>query len=246
MTDRDTNLGGPPRAFPKTTLGLTEALRQPSRPEHQAGLATLCERYWKPVYGYVRIAWRKSNEDAKDLTQAFFAWLLESGVLERFDPALGSFRGYLKVLLRRFVGHEEAALGALKRGGGIKVVPLEGTESIFESALAAGGGEDPEKMFERVWLIDRLIAALARVRARCEGGPRGVAFRVYEGYDLVSPSERPTYKALAESLGLEERDIKNHLLLIREEVRREVLADLDLGAGGETRLHEDWNAVFGS
>src|SRR5262249_50280200 len=142
--------------------------------------------------------------------------------------------------------HEEAALGALKRGGGIKVLPLEGTESIFESALASGGGEDPEKMFERVWLIDRLTAALARVRARCEGGPRALAFQVYEHYDLVSPSERPTYKALAESLGLEERDIKNHLLAIREEVRREVLTNLDLETGGEKRLHEEWNAVFGS
>jgi RNA polymerase sigma-70 factor (ECF subfamily) len=246
MMDRDTNLGGPPRAFPKTTIGMTEALRQPSRPEHQLGLSTLCERYWKPVYGYVRVAWRKSNEDAKDLTQAFFAWLLEGGVLERYDPALGSFRGYLKVLLRRFVGHEETALRSLKRGGGVKIVPLEGTESIFESALAAGGGEDPEKIFERVWLIDRLTGALDRVRARCQDGPRRAAFQVYELYDLAPPSERPTYKGLADRLGLEERDIKNHLIAVREEVRREVLAEFDLGAGGEESLHEEWNAVFGS
>lgn len=244
--DRDTNLGGPPQSFPKTTLGLTEALRRPAAPGYQAGLAELGERYWKPVYGYIRIAWRKPNEDAKDLTQAFFAWLLEGEALERFDPAIGSFRGYLKVLLRRFVGHEEAALRAAKRGGGVKLLPLEGVEALFESALVSGGGEDAEKVFERVWLIDRLNCALERVRERCRSGPRALPFQVYERYDLASPSERPTYRDLAQELGLEEREVKNHLFAMRDEIRREVLAEFELEAGDEGRLHADWDALFGS
>jgi RNA polymerase sigma-70 factor (ECF subfamily) len=244
--DQDTNLGGPPRNFPGTTLGLTESLRKPEGPEHQAGLATLCDRYWKPVYGYIRAAWRKSNEDAKDLTQAFFTWLMEGEALQRFDPALGSFRGYLKVLLRRFLGHEEAALRSLKRGGGIQLLSLEGTESLIESALAADGGADPDKVFERVWLVDHLNRAMERVRQRYENGPRAIAFQIYERYDLVTLSERPTYKDLADRLGLEEKEIKNHLFAVREQVRIEVLAEFGLAPDDEGRLHEDWNAVFGS
>ena len=68
-------------AFPETTVGvLGEFTRGPE------GLGRVCSKYWKPVYAYVRAAWAKSNEDAKDLTQAFFLWLLEERVLEQFDP----------------------------------------------------------------------------------------------------------------------------------------------------------------
>jgi RNA polymerase sigma-70 factor (ECF subfamily) len=234
------------RAFPETTAGLTAPLGQPGSPGHLASLAKIGQRYWKPVYGYIRVAWRKSNEDDKDLTQAFFLWLLESEVLEGFEPARGSFRSYLKVLLRRFVGHEEAALRRLKRGGGVDTLSLDEAGAFFESVLSDPRQEDPERVFEKLWIVDRLHQALTRVRERCLRGPRAIQFQIYEKYDLVSQSQRPTYQDLARELGVEEREIKNHLFAIREEIRQEVLLELELGAGGDQRIGEEWNALFGS
>jgi RNA polymerase sigma factor (sigma-70 family) len=246
MRPGDTSLNGAQRGFPETTSGLTGSLGQPGSPAYRASLTLLCQRYWKPVYGYVRVAWAKSNEDAKDLTQAFFLWLIEEEVLERFDAGRGSFRSYLKVLLRRFVGHQEAALHRLKRGGGVEVVPLGLEERSLESVIADPRSLDPEKTFEKVWITDLLNRAVDRVRERSHGGPRAILFQVYEGYDLAPATERPTYRDLAVRLALSEKEIKNHLFAMREEVRKEILSDLAQETGGDRYLDEDWNALLGS
>jgi RNA polymerase sigma factor (sigma-70 family) len=246
MRTADTNLGGANRGFPETTAGLTEPLAEPRSPEYQASLATLCRRYWKPVYGYIRVAWAKSNEDAKDLTQAFFLWLLEGSALVNFDPQRGSFRGYLKVLLRRFVGHQEAALHRLKRGGDIQILPLGDAGATLESVLGDPGTGDPEQAFERVWVIELLNETMERIRERSRGGPRSIPFQIYESYDLVPMSERPTYKELACRWNLSEKDIKNHLYGMREEVRKEIRAELAGGTGDERHLNGDWDALLGS
>src|SRR6185436_15636171 len=96
----------------------------------------ICRRYWKPVYAYVRAAWAKNNESAKDLTQAFFLSLLEDERLKEFDASRGNFRGYVKMLLRSFVGHQDRALAALKRGGGAAVLSLNHDASGIEQHVA--------------------------------------------------------------------------------------------------------------
>src|SRR5262252_713441 len=99
MWDKATNLGGPSDAFPATTQGILDGLKGPDGPGYRASFEEICRRYWKPVYAYIRAAWAKNNESAKDLTQAFFLSLTEDGQLKAFDPARGNFRGYLKVIL---------------------------------------------------------------------------------------------------------------------------------------------------
>jgi RNA polymerase sigma factor (sigma-70 family) len=221
-------------------------LGRPGSPAYQTSLSTLCRRYWKPVYGYIRVAWAKSNEDAKDLTQAFFLWLLEAEALERFDPQRGSFRSYLKVLLRRFVGHQEAALHRLKRGGGVDVFPLEEAGRALEAVVADPKSGDPDQAFDQVWLIELLNQAVDRVRERSLAGARAIPFQIYESYDLLPMAERPTYKELASRWGLSEKEVKNHLFSMREEVRQEVRGELARGTGDERYLNGDWNALLGS
>jgi RNA polymerase sigma-70 factor (ECF subfamily) len=233
MATPDTSLGGERRGFPETTWGLVSRLTDPST--QRAALETLCARYWKPVYRYVRIAWSKSNEDAKDLAQAFFAWLLEGDALARYRPEKGGFRAYLKTLLRRFVGHQELALQRVKRGGGVIPLPLD-------TDLVEDPKGDPEKAFDRAWVVDMVNRAIDRVRAR---GPE-IAFRVYESYELVPPAERPTYVALAARLGIGENDVKAHLFAVRGEVRAELRAELVEITGGAAELEEEWQSLFGA
>src|SRR5438477_62021 len=126
MKPGDTSLGGPRRQFPETSLDILAQVRDPSAAVRKAGFEELSRSYWKPVYHYIRIAWAKSNDDAKDLAQAFFLWLMEGDLLDRYDSKRAGFRTYLKALLRGFFKDKEEALHRLKRGGGIRHVSLEG------------------------------------------------------------------------------------------------------------------------
>lgn len=232
---QDTSLGGAARQFPATTWGLIAKLRETA--QHRAALEDLCRRYWKPVYAWVRVAWAKSNEDAKDLTQAFFLWLLDGEPLKKYEPERGGFRGYLKLLLRRFVGHQEVALKRLKRGGGIKHISIE------DDGLVADAREtDPEKLFDRSWITEMVNQAVKRVWEDAEE----VAVHVYERFEFAPEGERPTYKQLSEDLGISLKEVKNHLFAIREKVRAEIRADLRNMTADDRELEEEWNVLFRS
>lgn len=233
MRHRDTSLSGGDRRFPDTSWGMIARLRSTSSDGYRDGIETLCRRYWRPVYVYVRAAWTKSNEEAKDLAQAFFLWLLEGEILQKFTPERGGFRPYLKVLLRRFVGHQEVALNRLKRGGGVRLLPID--DSGF---LPDPKETDPEKLFDRAWIHEIVNQAIDRTRAKCDP----VAFRVYERYDL-SP-EPPTYAELAVQLGIPEKQVKNHLFGVREQVRSEIRAELATLTTDERELQEEWNDLL--
>jgi RNA polymerase sigma factor (sigma-70 family) len=245
MKDADTTIGDPGGRFPSTAHDILASLRGPDGPPFRAALATLCRRYWKPVYMYVRTAWTKSNEDAKDLTQAYFLWLLESDCLEKFDPSRGTFRGYLKGTLRSFLGHQDAALRALKRGGGAHVLSLEGSPPAMEEVIADPQGVDPEKMFERLWVVEVVRRAIDRIRERYGSQGKETAFRIYEEYVLASSEPRPTYQELANRYALKERDVETCLETLRNEVRREIRAELAELTSDEKSLEEEWHGLFG-
>ena len=99
------------------------------------------------------------------------------------------------MLLRRFVGHQEEALGRLKRGGGVVIQPFDESGHNLDSVFADPKSLDPEKVFEQVWVTDVLNRALDQVRQRCLSGPRAIAFRVYEAYDMVPTTERSTSRS---------------------------------------------------
>ena len=143
MNGNDTTLGGSRRQFPDTTEGLLSRLSGDR--DYRSGIEELCRRYWKPVYRYLRIAWAKTNDDAKDITQSFFLWLAEAEALRRYDAGRGGFRRFLKLLLNGFVSNELKSEHRLKRGGG-RVISLDDAQI----AEAAGADEtDPGRGFDR-------------------------------------------------------------------------------------------------
>ncbi len=245
MKDADTTSGDPSARFPETAQDLLRGLRAPSGSDFQAALATLCRRYWKPVYMYVRIAWAKSNEDAKDLTQAYFLQLLEGDSLKKFDATRGSFRSYLKLTLRSFIGHEETALGALKRGGGAHRVSLEGSPPALEEVVPDPRSADPEKVFESLWVVELINRAIERVRERYRAHGKEKAFRIYDEYVLSQSSPRPTYQDLADRYGIKEREVETHLEALRLEVRQEIRSELAELTSDERSLQEEWDGLFG-
>jgi RNA polymerase sigma-70 factor (ECF subfamily) len=245
MNSGDTTLGGGDKAFPETTLGFAGGLRNPAAADYGRSLETLCDRYWKPVYSYLRIAWAKSNEDAKDLTQSFFTWLLEEDALRRYEPERGGFRPYLKVLLRRFVGHAERDLHRLKRGGGSRVFSLDGDAPSLPELEGNAASADPEKVFERVWLEDLVQQAIGRVRDRSARTGTELRFRLYDAFALGSGPEPASYADLASRFGVSVGEVEKALYLVREEIRQELRSALARGAGSDREVEDDWKRLLG-
>ena len=242
---QDTSLGGEGDRFPETTGDIRSLLGHEGPSLGKPELELLCRRYWKPVYAYVRIAWTKSNEDAKDLTQAFFLWLMEGETLQRYDAERGGFRAYLKVLLKRFVGHEERALNRLKRGGDVHFVSIEGETPTAPDLLPGSTESDPDAVFERVWLDQILRGAIDRVRQRCVDGGKELRFQVYEAYTVPLKSDRPSYKELAARFELKQSDIENYLFAIREAIRAEVRVALLQVTASPQEFEDEWKRLFG-
>lgn len=245
MGKGDTSLGGDHRAFPETLSELLEGIRHPSPELRRAALEQLGRDYWKPIYAYIRIGWAKSNEDAKDLTQAFFSWLAERGTLDRYDPARASFKTFLKSLLRHFLQRDDTAQGRIKRGGAATLVSLEGSFPSLEAALAGPKTPTPEEIFDREWLRELADRALEQVRQRLVAKGREKVFRAFEAYALKTEGKRPTYEELGRRLNMSVSDITNHLHAVREELRNEIRSRLKEISSSPDESEEEWNAFLG-
>jgi RNA polymerase sigma-70 factor (ECF subfamily) len=233
MATRDTVLGGPQKAFPSTIWSDVLGAADPASPERRRRLNELVRAYWKPVFAYIRSSWRKPVEDAKDLTQAFFAYVLEKRTLERLRPELGSFRGYLKLALKHFLIDAERSASA--RRPEKPLFRLEATAEQLDRLVPAAPGESPEEAYDRQWFRCLLEAAIRELKEKLAGGGKAVYFEVMRLY-LIDPVlapqsvsrsvshagetfEVPTYRDVAARLGIKETDVLNYLAFCRRELR---------------------------
>jgi DNA-directed RNA polymerase specialized sigma24 family protein len=242
MNPLDTSIGGDGRRFPSTRPGL-ERFRDPGLPEYRSALEDLCRRYWKPVYYYVRLTWARSNEDAKDLTQAFFTWLLEGEPLRSYRTERGGFRPFLKTLLSRFVGHRHEASHRLKRGGGRIPLSLDDSASL-EAMIPSLRDSAPADVFDRQWLAELLKGAVERVRGAFRSGGREIQFQVFEEHDLCELDPPPAYKDIADRLRIRESQVRDYLATVRRAVRQEIRLELELLTADDRELEEEWKALF--
>jgi RNA polymerase sigma-70 factor (ECF subfamily) len=227
--DPDTSLGGPARSFPTTAWSDVLAAGDAGRPDRAERLGRLLTHYWKPVYVYIRAAWRKPVEDAKDLTQAFFARLLETDTLARVRADRGSFRAYLKGALKHFLLNANRA-EAVRRPAS-PLVSLDAHLEEFDRLGPAAPDETPERAYDRQWFRCLVDAALETLRDRLAREGKSVYFDVLRAYVLepetppagATGAGAPGYRDVAARLGLQESDVRNHLAACRRELR-EILA----------------------
>jgi RNA polymerase sigma factor (sigma-70 family) len=227
------NRDSAPARFPTTRASLILSVR---RPEFRAGaLDAITEIYWKPVYKYIRLKWRQSPEDAQDLTQDFFASLLERDLLTRWDPARASFRTYLRLCLDSHAKNQWTAANRLKRGGAARIVSLDFETAERELPLASSD-VPPEELFHREWQRRMFELALSDLARFCRSTGRETQCRVFEQYDLAGEN-RPSYSTLAAEHNLPATTITNYLAWARRELRRCLLDRLagTTGSGPELR-----------
>jgi RNA polymerase sigma factor (sigma-70 family) len=194
--------------------------------EARNALAALCRTYHPPVLAYVR-ARVGEREDAEDLTQAFFAHLLERRLAARADRARGRFRSYLLTSLKHFLASEHERAAALRRGGG--TMQLSG--SVLDSIAASDAG--PEEAFEKEWARTVLREALRRLGEEAAAAGRAELFSQLRPY-LVEVPEEGDYDAVAQAFDLRRNTVAVAVHRLRERLRevvREVV--FDTAEGGE-------------
>ena len=227
--DADTAIGGNRDRFPSTQLSLIEAAAgEPLALEQVAAL------YWKPVYQFIRIKFGKSNEEAKDVTQGFFASALEREFFQRFDPSKAGFRTYLRLAVERFAATRHEAETRQKRGGGAEAVALEETIASAES---------PEEVFFQEWRRQLFVLAIEELRAECVTSGRNTEWAVFENYDLAE-DERPGYAELARLHGIKESAVTNYLAWARRRLRALVTARLRGVTSGPGELRQELRSLW--
>jgi len=186
------------------------------------------------VYRFIRLKFHKNNEDAKDLTQGFFAAALQRDFFARFDPAKASFRTYLRMAVERFAANQYAATNRKKRGGDIQFEP------VGDQAAAT---ESPEQSFEREWQRQLFSLALDDLQAHCNQCDKQLQFRVFQAYDLAD-AERPSYAELAVRHGIPETSVTNHLAWARRMLREFVTERLRGTTSGAQELRVEMRRVW--
>ncbi len=210
-------------------------------------LESLCETYWYPLYAYLR-GRGYSPDTAQDLTQAFFARLLEKEkrVLRQADPARGRFRSFLLASLKNFAANEHERGLAMKRGGGVPELSLEFDTAEGRFQLEPPSDETPERVFDRRWAVTLLDRVLTRLREQTISGGRQRHFEHLKVY-LTGEQPQVSYAEAATELGISQGAVKVavHRLrrqfrdLLREEIEQTVSSPDDV----EGEMRHLWSAV---
>jgi RNA polymerase sigma-70 factor (ECF subfamily) len=193
------------------------AARTPDAPEGRTALATLCHIYWYPVYAFIR---RRgfSSADSQDLTQEFFAALLEKDYVRLADRERGRFRTFLLTAVTRFLAKQKERDHAAKRGGGRAVLSLDLKSGEARYLLEPAEHWTPERLFERRWALTLLDRVIARLGERYAEQGKGELFERLKGVltGAMSPDEN---SQLASQLGLSEGALKVAVHRLRRRYR---------------------------
>jgi RNA polymerase sigma factor (sigma-70 family) len=217
---------GHPDAFPLTRHSVVRAIASADPEARAQAYDAIVRSYWRPVYAYIRVRWRRDAADAQDLTQEFFTRALEKEYLARYDASKARFRTFVRTCLDAFLSKDHEAAHRQKRGGGMQLESLDFARADADLAVHVRSDTgDPESWFRHEWTRALFTDAVERLRAESETAGRRQAFELFVRYDIDGPDApvRPTYGALARELGLSVTDVTNQLAWARRVFRAAVL-----------------------
>ena len=213
-----------PRMFPATQWTAVLAAGGRPSPESAAALERLCSSYWYPLYAFVRRSGH-SPPDAEDLTQEFFARLLEHNWIAHADRHKGRFRSFLLMAMKRFLAKEWDKVRTLKRGGQVRFVPLQLDTAETRYTRELADMRTPEQVFEKQWALMLLESVLSRVRDDYGREGKGALFQALEPCLIGSRDTQP-YAALGAELGMSEGAARVAACRLRERYREGLKAEI--------------------
>lgn len=218
VVQRDAAVSQQGGMFPATRWSIVLRARQHGEPHAAEALAQLCKTYWKPVYAFLR---RQGNtpHDAEDLTQGFFAMLLERDSLASVEEAKGRLRSFLLMAVKRFAANEHERANALKRGGRIVHVALDAEEAEQDCVMEPSTDVTPDVLFERQWALALLDTVLKKLRAEYAKDGRERVFDALKDR-LSADGEAAKLAQTAAELGMNEGAVKVAVYRMRQRYRR--------------------------
>lgn len=244
----DTHIGGSSSRFPLTKFSAILGARSDLEEERTRAYGLLVSVYWKPVYKYIRIKWHKPNEDAKDLTQGFFAKAMEKGFFDRYDPARARFRTFLRTCVDGYVSNENKAADRIKRGGEATILPLDFNTAEDELQHdPADANQSVDALFENEWIRSLFSLSLEELNRIFESQGKLTYFLLFYRYDVLqhANNEKLSYAELAREYGIALTDVTNYLALARREFRRIVLEHLRSLTATEQEYREEARLLLG-
>jgi RNA polymerase sigma-70 factor (ECF subfamily) len=219
MAEVGTRYGAGGGGFPATRWSIVRDARDANSTDCRRSLETLASIYWRPVYAYLRSKWGRSIEDAKDLTQEFFVEMTRLNVLDRLDPASGSFRSYVRAMLDNVVRGEHRRATAQKRGGDRLHIAID-----VEAGVEPATEGDADQVFQREWAGSLLRESLRVMKAEYRNRGADAAYEIFLSVVVEPPPEGPPeHKVLAEQFGVTLTDVRNALYRARKRFRQHVL-----------------------
>lgn len=210
----------------------------------QQALETLCQAYWYPIYAFVRRTGLRSA-DAEDATQAFFTWVIETGVVARADPARGKFRSFLISALKQFLSRQREFEMAAKRRPEHPLLSLDVQLGEQRYEVEPCDNQTPEKLFEYSWALMVIDTAMARLRSEWAEAGRARYFDALKEY--IVQQTNLCGRELAEKLNLSEGAVRVavHRLKRRfaEVLREEVGRTLEAHESVDDELHHLLNSL---
>ena len=210
--------------------------------QQAAALEELCRSYWYPLYAYVR---RRGNgpEDAQDLTQEFFARLLEKQWLDGVQKNGSRFRSFLLSALNGFLANEYDRASAVKRGGGRQILSLDAELAEQRYSLEPVTNETPEKIFDRRWALTVLDRALARLKEETAASGKAPQF------ELLSPflSREPAvgeYAAISTELAVSSGAVGVSVHRLRQRYRELVRTEISETVAEPAQVDAEMRDLF--
>lgn len=191
--------------FTSTHWSVVLAAGQDTSAQKSEALERLCRTYWYPLYAFVRRRGYPPHE-AQDLTQGFFARLLDKQYLKGVDRTKGKFRSFLLASLEHFLANEWRRSQAQKRGGGVTFISLDDDSAERQYLQVPGPGLSPEQLFEQQWATALLGQVLSKLRAEFVSEGKGEAFEQLKIY--LTGERQGAYAEMAAKLHMSEAALK--------------------------------------
>jgi RNA polymerase sigma factor (sigma-70 family) len=220
--------------------------RSEAEPEvAQAALAELCQIYWAPLYSFVR-GRGYTVHDAQDLTQSFFAYLIEHKTYARVDRQKGRFRSFLLASMKNFLSHAFARERALKRGGGQNFIPLheeqiENAEALFQTHSCTSS---EDRVFERSWAAALVTAGLERLATEYKRESKEKLFKELRAFLGGGAGPPRSYAELAVHLGMTESTLRSHVARLRARYREILHAEVRRTVETEAQAQEELHVLL--
>lgn len=234
--------GGGAGQFTRTQWTVVITAGQGVSREAAAALEQLCRTYWQPLYMFVRRRGHDAHE-AEDLTQEFFARLLERKFLRSVDPAKGRFRSFLLASLEHFLANEWRRSQAQKRGGGATHLSLDETAAEQRHQQVAHANELPGVLFDRQWAMTLLERTVSNLREEFRAADKGDLFDCIKVF-LTGDKVASSYAALAASLNTSEAALKMAVSRMRRRYGELLRAEIGKTVASPADIDDELRALF--